>query len=165
VIPGLQYGNSPLTYNASFIKGKTLALTTTNGTRLLHLAKGADTIVIGSFLNLNALCQYLLEKQKKVLLACAAWKDKVNMEDTLFAGAVAYKLKSHFRIGCDSAQIASRLYQQAEGSIAIFNLLKESSHYQRLAAFGLQKDMEYCTTLNLHPVVPVYNGTELVVLQ
>src|SRR5690606_24025803 len=56
VIPGLQYGNSPLDYQADFIAGKTLALTTTNGTRLLHMVQGADTIITGSFLNLSAVC-------------------------------------------------------------------------------------------------------------
>src|SRR5487761_2612182 len=51
IIEGLQYGNSPAEYPRSFIQGKTLVLTTTNGTRLLHLAleRGANEIITGSF--------------------------------------------------------------------------------------------------------------------
>jgi 2-phosphosulfolactate phosphatase len=161
VAPGLQYGNSPFEYPGEFISGKTLALTTTNGTKLLHMVKDAETIITGSFLNLDAVCQYLIKRNKKVLLACSAWKDRVNMEDTLFAGAVAAALKDYFHIECDSARIASALYQQAQEFPTLLDFLKGSSHYRRLSGFGLVRDMEYCTTPNLHPVVPIYNGKEL----
>ena len=163
VAPGLQYGNSPLEYPGTFIKGKTLALTTTNGTRLLHMVKDARCIITGSFLNLTAVCQYLVAQQHDVLLACAAWKDRVNMEDTLFAGAVAEKIKDHFGTECDSARMAKELYLQAQAYPLMIEFLKDTSHYRRLSAFGLLKDLEYCTTPDQHPVVPVYNGKELVV--
>lgn len=161
VAPGLQYGNSPLEYPSDFIKGKTLALTTTNGTKLLHMVKDADTIVTGSFLNLEAICQYLLKRNKKVLLACSAWKDRINLEDTLFAGAVTAALRGHFAIQCDSARVAESLYQQSGASPNLLDFLRDSSHYRRLSGFGLEQDMVYCTTPNQHPVVPVYNGKEL----
>ena len=162
VVPGLQYGNSPLEYSAGFIGGKTLALTTTNGTKLLHMVRDADTIITGSFLNLEAVCNYLKKRGQKVLLACAAWKDRVNMEDTLFAGAVAEALRDDFALLCDSAQMSVSLYRQAQAAPSLLEFLKPSSHYKRLANFGLTGDMAYCTTPNQHPVVPVYNGRELV---
>lgn len=165
VIPGLQYGNSPLEYDAALIRGKTLAITTTNGTKLLHMISEADTIITGSFLNLDAVCRFLIRENKNVLLACAAWKDRVNMEDSLFAGAVADQLRDHFKLHCDSAIMANALFQQAQKSASLLKFLEGSSHYRRLSGFGLQKDMEYCTTPNLHPVIPVYNGKELVTLQ
>jgi 2-phosphosulfolactate phosphatase len=70
-------------------------------------------------------------------------------------------LKDQFTIECDSARIASALYQQATAFPTLLDFLKDSSHYRRLSGFGLVKDMEYCTTPNLHPVVPIYNGKEL----
>src|ERR1043165_6028349 len=73
IAEGLNHGNSPLEYPAEFVSGKTLVLTTTNGTRLLHMVQDASEIVIGSFLNLSALCDYLLSQNKKVLLGCASW--------------------------------------------------------------------------------------------
>ena len=90
VAEGLTYGNSPFEYPADFIGNKTLVLTTTNGTKLLHmaLASNAKSIITGSFPNLSAVCDYLVEQKQNVILGCAAWKDRVNIEDTLFAGAV-----------------------------------------------------------------------------
>jgi 2-phosphosulfolactate phosphatase len=159
VAEGLQHGNSPLEYPAEFINGKTLVLTTTNGTRLLHMIEGAAEIVIGSFLNLHVLCDYLVKQDKNILLGCASWKDRFNMEDTLFAGAVVNEIQHAFEVNCDSARVARHLYHRSGGSNYI-EFLKDSSHYRRLSGFGLQKDMEYCVTPDLHPVLPYYNGSE-----
>lgn len=162
VAPGLEHGNSPLEYPASFIKDKTLALTTTNGTKLLHMVRDAAQIVIGSFLNLDVVCDYLLRQHKKILLGCSAWKDRVNMEDALFAGAVVTKLQPWFNTENDDAPlITSQLWQDAAKHDKLIGFLNNTSHYRRLSRFGLLHDMEYCTTPNQHPVVPVYNGTEL----
>ena len=162
VAEGLQYGNSPLEYPHEFIKGKTLVLTTTNGTRLLHMVKGASAIVIGSFLNLHALCDYLLQQKRNVLLGCASWKDKFNLEDTLFAGAVINELGHAFEVGDDSARAAAHLYKSSGGSNFI-EFLKDSSHYRRLSVYGLEKEMAYCVTPDLHPVVPYLDGKEIVI--
>ena len=74
VAEGLVYGNSPFEYPRDFIEGKTLVLTTTNGTRLLHMAleKGAKEIITGSFPNLSAVCTHLVAKKQNVILGCAA---------------------------------------------------------------------------------------------
>ncbi len=160
VAEGLQHGNSPLEYPADFVKGKKLILTTTNGTRLLHMVEDADTIVIGSFLNLRAVCAYLINRGKNVLLGCASWKDRVNLEDTLFAGAVVQEIGASFDINCDSARAARVLYERAS-SEGLIEFLSDSSHYRRLSAFGLVHDMEYCVSLDLHPVVPVLYGDEI----
>lgn len=159
IAEGLSYGNSPSEYPRSFVAGKTLVLTTTNGTRLLHMIKGAERIITGSFLNLKAVCDYLLVQNKPVLLGCAGWKDRFNLEDTLFAGAVADRLQEQFTIHCDSALAAMRMHQQSAGDYLAF--LKEGSHYRRLSAYGLQEDMAYCATPDLHPVVPVLEGRVL----
>lgn len=162
VAPGLQYGNSPLEYPVDFIKGKTLNLTTTNGTRLLHMVKDADKIIIGSFLNLTAVCNFLIGQGKDVLLGCASWKDRPNMEDNLFAGAVVSKVQEHFEISCDSAHIALSMYENALTKESLLDYLKVGSHYHRLVGYGLIKDLEYCTSVDLHPVVPVLKDGALV---
>jgi 2-phosphosulfolactate phosphatase len=163
IAEGLQYGNSPLEYARDFIADKSLILTTTNGTRLLHMISGASEIVIGSFLNLTAICNYLTSSRKNVLLACASWKDKFNLEDTLFAGAVVDRIGAEFDINCDSARAARHLYIRSKGNFNEF--LKDSAHYLRLSAYGLQEDLAYCATADLHPVVPVLRGKEIVVVK
>jgi len=162
IAEGLQHGNSPLEYSAGFVQGKTLVLTTTNGTRLLHMVKHAHLIITGSFLNLSAVCDFLKAQPQNVLLACASWKDRFNMEDTLFAGAVVDRLGGSYGMNCDSARASKILYNQAKGAHLI-DFLKDSAHYKRLAVYGLEREMEYCVTPDLHPVLPVLKGGELVV--
>lgn len=162
VVEGLQYGNSPSQYPTDFIRDKTLVLTTTNGTRLLHMVEESDTIITGSFLNLSAVCDYLLQKNKHVLLACAAWKDRYNLEDALFAGAVVNKIASNFDVNCDSARAAANMYANL-GDKKPIDFLRDSAHYRRLSAYGLESDMEYCATIDLHPVVPVLDGHQLTI--
>jgi len=167
IAEGLEYGNSPFTYPAEFIKGKTLVLTTTNGTKLLHMAlsENAKGIITGSFSNLSAVCNYITEQKQNVILACAAWKDRVNLEDTLFAGAVVNRIKESFSINCDASKIAETLYVEAEDDLYEFMKKKNASHYHRLMNFGLEKDIRYCFTIDNHNVLPLYKDGRLVAKQ
>lgn len=166
IAEGLQHGNSPFEYPAEFIGGRTLVLTTTNGTKLLHMAldRGAGQIITGSFPNLGAVCDYLLAQNMPVLLACAAWKDKVNIEDMLLAGAVIHKVKQNFDINCDSSQIAETVYMEAKKDLYEFMKAKNASHYQRLSGYGLEKDIRYCLTPDVAPVLPLYENGKLITL-
>lgn len=164
IAEGLTYGNSPFTYPKEFITGKTLVLTTTNGTKLLHmaLAENAKAIITGSFPNLSAVCNFITSQKQNVVLACAAWKDKVNLEDTLFAGAVIQQIKEHFLINCDASKIAETLYTEAKDDLYEFMKHKNASHYHRLTNYGLEKDIRYCLTIDVDNVLPMYDGGRLV---
>jgi 2-phosphosulfolactate phosphatase len=165
IADGLKYGNTPLQYTPEFIKGKTLVLTTTNGTRLLHmaLADGAQGIITGSFCNLSAVCDYLVSQKKNVILACAAWKDRINIEDTLFAGAVINRIKNNFMLNCDASQIAETLYLQAEKNLLQFMKDHRASHYERLIGFGLEEDIKFCLTIDNANLIVLYSDGRLVV--
>ncbi|HEY5408729.1 MAG TPA: 2-phosphosulfolactate phosphatase [Ginsengibacter sp.] len=165
IADGLKYGNTPSQYTPEFIKGNTLVLTTTNGTRLLHmaLAEGALGIITGSFCNLSAVCDYLTSQKRNVILACAAWKDRVNIEDTLFAGAVISRIKNNFQQNCDASQIAETLYLQAKDDLFGFLKEKNASHYQRLMRYGLEEDIRYCLTIDNSNVLILYESGRLVV--
>lgn len=167
IAQGLAFGNSPFEYPEEFIKDKTLVLTTTNGTRLLHmaLARGASHIITGSFANYSAVCNYLVNQKQPVLLACSAWKDRVNLEDTLFAGAVIHKIGRQFNINCDASAIAAHLYETAQPDLYGFLRDKNATHYQRLTGFGLEKDLRYCLTADTANVLPFYENDKLVVHQ
>ena len=163
IAEGLSYGNSPFEYSREFVEGKILVLTTTNGTKLLHMAldKGARHIVTGSFVNLSAICDFLLSQNQNVILACAAWKDKINIEDTLFAGAVINRVKNKFSINCDSSMIAETLYLDSRKDIYEFIKKQQASHYLRLSGYGLEKDIRYCLTPDLANVLPFYEDGKL----
>ena len=163
IAEGLEYGNSPFEYPREFISGKTLVLTTTNGTRLLHMAldKGAKQIVTGSFPNLSSVCEHLVASKQNVMLGCAAWKDRVNIEDMLFAGAVIARIGEHFKINCDSSHISQAIYQVAKDDLFEFMKKNDASHYHRLMNFGLEKDIRYCLTSDGANVLPVFEDGKL----
>jgi 2-phosphosulfolactate phosphatase len=165
VAEGLLNGNSPFEYPREIIEGKTLVLTTTNGTRLLHIAleKGAKEIITGSFSNVSAVCEHIIEMKRNVILGCAAWKDKVNMEDTLFAGAIIANVRKNFEINCDSSHMAEAMYEKGKKDLFTFIKKNNASHYHRLMKFGLEKDIRYCLTADEANVLPVYSDGKLIV--
>jgi 2-phosphosulfolactate phosphatase len=163
IAEGLQHGNSPLEYPREFIENKTLVLTTTNGTRLLQMAldKNADTIISGSFPNLSAVCDFLVAEKKNVVLGCAGWKDRFNLEDTLFAGAVIHRLKNEFTVHCDSSLMAETMYAKHKSNLVKF--APQLTHYHRLVErFGLIEDIKFCLTPDLAHVLPIYNDGKLI---
>jgi 2-phosphosulfolactate phosphatase len=164
IAEGLQHGNSPLEYSREFIKDKILVLTTTNGTRLLHMAleKGAESIISGSFPNLSSVCDFLVAEKKNVILGCAGWKDRFNLEDTLFAGAVINRIKDHFTIHCDSSLMAETMYVKNKSNLLKF--APQLTHYHRLVErFGLIEDIRFCLTDDVANVLPVYKEGRLII--
>lgn len=162
MVEGFDLGNSPFGYMNNKVKGKTIAITTTNGTQAIEAARGASKIVIGSFLNQDTVAEFLKKEKKDVLFVCAGWKNKFNLEDTLFAGAIASELvyKHNFDTQCDSALAAMHLYSLAKHDL--FGFLANSSHRNRLAKLDLERDIKYCLTPNQCPVLPVMEGKFLI---
>lgn len=164
VVEGYDFGNSPFSYTTEKVGGRTVILTTTNGTKALHLArKRARQVVMGSFLNLQALCNWLKTQDKSVLLLCAGWKDKFNLEDTLFAGAVVAELRKEFTHFDDSSVAAEDLYKLAKDDLRTY--LHKSSHSHRLAELNIEEDVQFCLQLNLCTAIPVMDGDALVPLK
>lgn len=161
IVEGFDIGNSPFSYMKPEVKNKDVVLTTTNGTKALTKAVDAKKVIVGSFLNLKAVCDFLVKANKDVILLCAGWKDRFNMEDTLFAGAVAYHLKEYeaFTGFSDSSIAAMAMYEKAQGNLNDF--LKNSSHRNRLAKLNLEKDIDYCLQESIIDLVPVYKDKVL----
>ena len=164
IAEGLQHGNSPLEYCRDFVEHKTLVLTTTNGTRLLHMAldNNANTIITGSFPNLSAVCDFLIKQNKNVVLGCAGWKDRYNLEDTLFAGAVIHRIKENFVVHCDSSLTAEQQYLLVKDDL--YGFAPNLTHYHRLVdRYGLIEDIRFCLTEDIANVLPLYKDGMLVV--
>jgi 2-phosphosulfolactate phosphatase len=157
---GFDLGNSPFSYMEPQIKGKTLVMTTTNGTHAIRLSMAADQVLAGAFLNLNSVAAFVEAAQKDVLVVCAGWKGNFNLEDTLFAGGLADRLEGCFSFANDAALAALHLYRLARTDMSGF--LSASSHVQRLKNLDITKDIEFCLQQDLYDVVPVLTGECLV---
>jgi 2-phosphosulfolactate phosphatase len=163
VVEGFDFGNSPFSYTKEKVAGKTIVLTTTNGTHALHLSRAAKRVVIGSFLNLTTLCDWLKIQNENILLVCAGWKNNFNLEDTLFAGAVVEQLKERgFKLD-DPAIAANDLYQIGKNDLNGY--LAKTSHSERLKKLGIEADIAFCLNVDLTTAIPVLEGKRLVKLQ
>ncbi len=162
MLDGFDLGNSPYSYMDPKIIGRDIALSTTNGTQAIAAATGAYKIVVGSFLNLETLCNWLKQQDRSVLLLCSGWKNSFNLEDTLFAGAVVEGLQNDFDLSKmrDSALAAQHLYNIAKNDLNAF--LEKSSHRIRLEKLNIDSDIKYCLTPNQTNVVPVIVNGALV---
>ncbi len=157
---GFDFDNSPFSYMTEKVNGATVCVTTTNGTLAITKSKSAVKVMVGAFLNLGALANYLKDQQYDILVLCAGWKGKPNLEDTLFAGALVERLKEEFMVDDDSALMALRQYELAKHDLLSF--VASSSHVKRLQRLGIQKDIAYCLQHDLYDVLPVMRGNMLV---
>lgn len=146
-VEGFDMGNSPFEFIKPEFKGKKIAMSTTNGTRALNASKSARKILVGSFLNFSATKKYLEEYAENVLILCAGWKGKANIEDTLFAGKLVSDL-SEYSHNTDEPSIASALFLSAQGNL--LEIVKESSHFKRLSKLHVSKDVEFCLQIDSH---------------
>ncbi len=161
-VGGFDLGNSPFEYENPILAGRNIAFTTTNGTKAIKMAKEMNpaAILIGSFLNISALCKQIQASNKDLILLCAGWKDKFNLEDTLFAGAVINQLLETYEMLDDAALCAHALYAQHEGDLE--TLVRKSSHAQRFTLLHLQTDdVKYCLQIDTCNIVPQMEGNFL----
>ncbi len=164
IVEGFDFGNSPYSYMNPEFKGKDVVLSTTNGTKSIDVAKDAEIVVIGSFLNLDYLVNWLKNQDKNILCLCSGWQDKFNLEDTICAGAICDALinSGNFISDEDSSIAAKYLYQSAKDNY--FGYLKSSSHRRRLKNLNLNEDIKYCLTPNQTNVIPILKDGKLVKL-
>lgn len=157
-LDGFDMGNSPEEFQSATVAGKKIAITTTNGTHAILESKEADRIYIGSFSNLKALAKRLTAEGNDVTLVCAGWKNRVNLEDTLFAGALASALEG-FTSECDSTLMAKNLWDLSKEHLQ--DHVEQSSHAQRFIKLGVD-DMRDCLNLNQCDNIPEYLNGEIV---
>lgn len=162
VVDGFAFGNSPLAYVGQDLRGQTIVMTTTNGTKAINLAKSARTLVIGSFLNLSALSEWLVKQNDNILLLCSGWKDKFNLEDSVFAGAVMDRLLESGKFGVeeDSSIAAKYMYMAARDNF--MSILKAAPRRRRIEQLHLLPDVKYCLTPDQSAVIPMLRDGELV---
>jgi len=159
------FGNSPFNFTRERVISQHIVYSTTNGTQAVHLASSGYQVLIGAFLNLSVLCDYAVACSRDILILCAGWKNKFNLEDTLFAGAMTDKLlkTGKFETICDSAIASQDLWKIANADILSY--INKTAQRSRLKKNRLDDVIEYCLTQDLTRIIPVLKIDYLIKLK
>ena len=160
-VEGFDYGNSPFHYINGDVLGKTLVLTTTNGTKAIHIGK-KHKLITASFINIDEVVKYLVNDNNDVIILCSGWKDFFNLEDTIFAGALSQRLLSyHFEGICDSMYASIELFENAKNDL--FGYLSKSSYRSRNFSDSIIKDTKFCLNPTIKSsIVPIFSKGRLI---
>ena len=162
IVEGFEFGNSPYSYMGDAVKGKTIVLTTTNGTRAINIAAATHKVIVGALVNLDAVIEYLIEQPDDVLLLASGWQGKFNLEDSICAGAITEALLESGKYMSDEDSTIASMFLFKEAKVNYFGFLKASSHRRRLRNLNLNEDIKFCLTPNQTRVIPVYRDGALV---
>jgi len=156
-LEGFDLGNSPREYKRETVKDKTIIFSTTNGVKTLEMVKGAYRIIIGSFLNLQAVCNYCTNYRGDILIICAGKEGKFSLEDAACAGMIVNSLKDIFSVACQEADAnltAQLLCEKFSNNI--LEILRKSQHGRYLESIGLVEDLKFCSQLDFFHIVPMF---------
>ncbi len=162
VLDFADFGNSPFNFIKEKVEGKTIVYSTTNGTGIINLVSSAYQTVVGSFLNIGALARWLIDQDKNVLLFCAGWKNRFNLEDTVCAGAIAERLMltGLYSTICDSTCAAMDLWSLARPDI--IGYIEKAAQRTRLKDKKLDDCIEFCLSTDFTSIIPVMKNGVLV---
>ncbi len=158
---GFDLGNSPFSFQEERIKGADICVTTTNGTVAIRRSSISPLVIIGAFLNLSKVVERLKNWERDVVVVCAGWKGRPNLEDSIFAGALIDALKEDYIYADDASLVCHKLF--LEGKDNLLEYVKESSHVQRLKKLGIEKDIEFCLKKDYYEVLPILVGDYLTI--
>ncbi len=159
VLDFADFGNSPFNFIKERVEGKTIVYSTTNGTGIINISSSAYKIVIGSFLNIGALTRWLISQKNDVLLFCAGWKNRFNLEDTVCAGAIAERLMRSdlYSTICDSTLASIDLWSLASPDLNSY--IDKAAQRTRLRDKKLDDCLDYCLTEDITEKIPfIRNG-------
>ncbi|HNW56345.1 MAG TPA: 2-phosphosulfolactate phosphatase [Bacteroidales bacterium] len=162
VLDFADFGNSPFNFTREMVEGQTIVYSTTNGTGIIDSAASSYMTVVGSFLNLSALSAWLSRQDRNILLFCAGYKNKFNIEDSLFAGAVAEKLLEINKYSniCDSTLAALDLWSLARNNLRGY--IEKTEQRTRLRVKKIDDCIDFCLTPDFTDKIPVMKNGILV---
>ncbi len=166
---GFDAGNSPFEYTSEAVKGKTVIISTSNGTKTFNKARQATVRLIGSFSNYSAILEHLEEEYllnnelniEKIVVLCSGTNGRFSYEDSLCAGIFINEIavstpKAELS---DTAYAAKALYELHSDNLEDFLFTRD--HSKKLIEANHKKDVELCLKYNSYPVVPVYEGNSI----
>jgi len=161
-IEGIPLGNSPFQYMNDDVKNKRLVLTTTNGTKSIKLASKHE-VISASFVNQDAVYNFIMKSKKDVVVLCSGWKGLVNMEDSIFAGILSDKLlkTNEFQSQCDSVLASVAIKRDAGNDL--FSYLEDSAHRNRLKHLNMEADTKFCLNPTFKSsIIPILKNGKLI---
>lgn len=153
-ISGFHFGNSPFEYHANAVQGRTLIMTTTNGTRAIHVASGAAVLAVGAMVNASAVARHAQASGMDFTIVCAGTRGRFTTEDVLTAGAIIDSLGQQGLLLDDLSVIARDLFRRHAGDLA--GALDQCAHAQYLIDAGYAEDVAYCMRKDCLDVVPYF---------
>ena len=166
-IPGFDLGNSPVQFTSDAVAGKTILLTTTNGTGALAAVQGARDIVVASYVNFSAVAAMLrtaVRSDTEVVILCAGHERRFTLEDAGCAGRYVRAIQKGLNeVATNDGATACALIDRKYGE-NIAKLLQDSKHGQALIGAGFGDDLAVCAAVDSFAVVPVYSDRQIVPL-
>ena len=163
LIDGFDLDNNPFAYSREVVESKTIVFTTSNGTRALLRAAQADRVLIGSFVNLQAVVNVLSNDARPIHLVCAGTMGKITAEDSLCAGAIIDGLlqttsEAETNWFDDQLRLVLGFYRTESGSSESFRQAMRSSYGGRnCMRLGFEDQLERAGTCDLFDIVPEYD--------
>lgn len=158
-IPGFDFGNSPYEFSPDKVQGKTIIMTTTNGTVAIKATEGAFRTLIGSFINAQAVCREAQKHGKDVIIVCAGTDRLFSLEDALCAGLMVKLMSETHTEITDAAQSAVLMYNQAQDNLT--NVAISSRNGKRLYDLDKMADVEYCFRTDILNTVAEYKDNKI----
>ena len=160
-IAGFHKGNSPLEYSRDVVAGKTLILSTTNGTRALHQCHQATETLAASFINISAVADYLSNKLNDTVIVCSGTAGKFSLDDALCAGMLISLISDRRTVETDDlGKLVLQFYGSDTGNIT--DKLQSCTHLKYLQSKGYQHDIDYCLQPGMLFVVPAIKEGKMV---
>ena len=160
-IEGFDLDNSPMSFPPERVAGASICFTTSNGTAGLRHARHAARVLVGSFVNLSAVCEAVAHDERPVHILCSGTRDDVSLDDCLPAGAMIEKLLAVGRnlVPCDAGRLCLATWKSVAGNHeAIRNAMRESRGGRNLVRMGFGADVDLCSAMDTVPVVPEYDS-------
>ena len=155
-IEGFEFGNSPQEYITDAVKGKTIVMTTSNGTRAIRMAPQSEQVMVGCLLNAGSISNACAAIGNNVALICAGTHGKYSADDVIGAGGIIYQVienQTEVELDNDAAK-ALRLFQETKDDLQ--RNLELTEHGQRLKQLGFEDDIAYAAQYSLFQApVPV----------
>jgi 2-phosphosulfolactate phosphatase len=150
LIAGFDLDNSPASYRREAVEGKTLVLTTTNGTRLLvAAAERCEHVLVGSLLNLAAVAEAVRASgAEEAAVLCAGLHGELVLDDAYCAGRIAEALGGEPEDSAKAAILLARGFESHEAGLGA------SRSAGNLRREGLDDDIAWCARESALAVVP-----------